>query len=118
MHKHHDIHSVSGTSWHGHEIVTTAARLTELFGEPTFDAPSCDGSQMEWALEHDGMAITVYDRCSSSFDPYTPVRWHIGAHNRWHASVAYLHLINLINGQTTQVHHPLAEQDLARDAQG
>lgn len=118
MHKHTDIHSVSGTSWHGHEIVTTAARLTELFGEATFDAPSCDGSQMEWALEHDSMAITIYDRRSASFDAYEPVCWHIGAHNRWNASVAYLHLINLLNGQTTEVRSALAEQDLARDAQG
>jgi len=117
MHKHDDIFSASGTSWHGHEIITTAARLTELFGEPTFDAPSCDGSQMEWALEHDGMAITVYDRRSSSFDPHQPVRWHIGAHNRWHASVAYLHLINLINGPTTQVLPPLSQQADARGLQ-
>jgi hypothetical protein len=117
MHKHDDIFSANGTSWHGQYIITTAARLTELFGEPTFDAPSCDGGQMEWTLDHDGMAITVYDRQSYSFDPYTPVRWHIGAHSSWNAMVAQHVLNNLINGPTTEVHPALPQQADARGLQ-
>ena len=98
MIKHTDLCASSGTSWFGHSIITTAQRLTDLFGPESFDAPSCDGSQREWVLRTDaGQVVTIYDRCYHVYDINELVRWHIGAHSSYNAMVGTILIKQMLN---------------------
>lgn len=99
MKKHMDIYASNGTSYYGDHVITTAQRLIDLFGQPSFDGMCCDGGQMEWVLEHNGNCITVYDRRRSPYGLNDQVTWNIGAHNATASLYAETALRRLVCGE-------------------
>ena len=92
----HDIHASNNTCYHGHQIITTAQSLIDLFGAPTFNSPSYDNGQMEWVLDHNGKCITVYDRWFKAYKLTDKMVWNIGAFNAYVAMTASAELNRLI----------------------
>ena len=99
MKKHSNMYACNGTSYYGDHIITTAQRLIDLFGQPTFEGVSCDGGQLEWVLEHNGNCITIYDRRRSPYGLNDQVGWNIGAHNATASMDAETALRRLVYGE-------------------
>lgn len=72
--------SVSGTSFHGHEVNATVMELLNVLGDDAFR--NGDKTQWEWNLEipEKDLLFTVYDwKTSFTIDPYKDkIHWHIG----------------------------------------
>ena len=99
MKKHSNMYACNGTSYYGDHIITTAQRLIDLFGQPTFEGVSCDGGQMEWVLEHNGNCITIYDRRRSPYGLNDSIGWNIGAHSATASMYAETALRRLVYGE-------------------
>jgi hypothetical protein len=72
--------SVSGTSFHGHEVKATVTELVNVLGHVMFT--NGDKTQFEWNLEipEKDLLFTVYDwKNRFAIDPFKDkVNWHIG----------------------------------------
>jgi hypothetical protein len=71
--------SVSGTSFHGHEVTATVMELLNVLGDAT--ERNGDKTQWEWILEipEKDLLFTVYDwKTSFTIDPMDKIHWHIG----------------------------------------
>ena len=66
------------TSYVG-EVVTTYARLVEVFGQPHFTGG--DKVNSEWIIDFNGDIATIYD-WKMPETPTDDYNWHIGGHNR------------------------------------
>lgn len=66
------------TSYVG-EVVTTYARLVEVFGKPHFT--SGDKVNSEWIIKIGNDVATIYD-WKMPETPTDDYPWHIGGHNR------------------------------------
>ena len=72
--------SVSGTSFHGHEVTATVMELLNVLGDATYR--NGDKTQWEWILEipEKDLLFTVYDwKTSFAIDAFKDrIHWHIG----------------------------------------
>ena len=88
--------STNGTSFYGDVIVTTANKLTEIFGE---SEGSSDKTIYLWSLEDEnGDVFTIYDYKNYGGLGFDAVEsFHIGAHSGKIANKVKIELEKLIN---------------------
>ena len=100
--------SANGTSFHGHEILTTYNELVKHFGEPTYVNGIEEKSQFDWVLEHEiGFVFTIYDwKEYKTIEPDDVISWHIGAHSEDASRVAHLAVTSTITQFMMLIHEP------------
>lgn len=90
-----------GTSFHGHEILTSVDELTKLFEEP-YKNDFEPKVQYEWELEYENIPFSIYDwKEYRYFESDEKIWFHIGTKTKEDSVIIYNIIKEKLNGSNS-----------------